>query len=129
MSWPLAFMVIAVVAVIGVIAAMDKNVATVTNAILMLLIALGLAELREIKSNTNGSNNSLMEQNRKLMDELGQYRREAARVTDRAFESNPLTQPPTAVITSPATIVIQEPNELSTPATQTPTVQFPVTRP
>lgn len=117
-SWPLAFMVTVVVTVVGVVAVMDKNVATVSNAILMLLIALGLAELREIKSNTNGSNTTLMEQNKMLMDELGQYRREAARITGRALDSAPLNQPAAMVIPAPATIVLPDPND----PTQTQTV-------
>lgn len=95
MSWPLAAMVIVVVLVIGVVALLDRDINAVSNTILMLLVALGLAELREIKSNTNGSNDSLMRQNQKLMDELAQYRRDAASFTNRALDAAPL--PPTSL--------------------------------
>lgn len=126
-SWPLAIMVIAVVTVVGVVAVMDKDVTAVSSAILMLLIALGLAELREIKSNTNGSNNTLMEQNRKLMDELGQYRREAARMTDRAFESAPLA--PHLAATPVALVPVVAPDPYDPTHAQAPTVQMPNVKP
>lgn len=92
-SWPLASMVIVTVIVIGVVAIVDGDIAAVSSAIFTLLLALGLAELRDIKSQTNGSQNTLLEQNRALMAELSQYRRDASRITDRALESAPLVAP------------------------------------
>lgn len=90
MTWPMAVVTGLALLVIGVTALMEKDVSAVSSAMLFLLVALGYAELREIKSNTNGNNNSLMEQNRALIEELGEYRRNAARITDRALESQPL---------------------------------------
>jgi len=101
-SWSLASMVIVAMVVIGTVALLDRDVAAVSSAILTLLVALGLAELREIKSNTNGSNNSLLEQNKALMHELAQYRRDALRITDRAFESAPMGPPPHQGSTPPS---------------------------
>jgi len=95
-------MVIVAMVVIGTVALLDRDVAAVSSAILTLLVALGLAELREIKSNTNGSNNSLLEQNKALMHELAQYRRDALRITDRAFESAPMGPPPHQGSTPPS---------------------------
>lgn len=97
-SWPLAIMVSVAMLIIGVTVVTDKDVSSVTGAIITILIALGLAELREIKSQTNGNQSTLMEQNKSLMAELAQYRRDAARITDRALDSQPLT---TSVPTSP----------------------------
>ena len=94
MTWPLAIMVSVAMLVIGVTVVMDKDVSHVTEAIITILIALGLAELREIKSQTNGNQNTLMEQNKALMNELAQYRRDAASITNRALDSQPLTPPP-----------------------------------
>lgn len=87
---PLAIMVSVAMVVIGIVAITDRDVAAVSSAILTLLIALGLAELREIKSQGNGNINTLMEQNKALMQELAQYRRDAVRITDRALDSAPL---------------------------------------
>lgn len=86
-------MVIALILVIGTVAILDRDVAAVSSAILTVLVALGLAELREIKSQTNGNNTTLMEQNRGLMLELAQYRRDAATITNRALDSQPLGTP------------------------------------
>lgn len=90
--------------VIGTTAVLDRDVASVSAAIMTLLIALGLAELREIKTNTNGNNTVLLEQNREqnnllqeqnkaLMAEIAQYRRDALNITNRALESAPLVAP------------------------------------
>lgn len=54
MPWPLAMVVTVTILVIGVLAAMDKDFSAVVTAILLLLGALGYAELREIKNQTNG---------------------------------------------------------------------------
>lgn len=70
MPWPLALVVTVTVLVIGVLAVLDKDVNVVMNAILFLLMALGYAELREVKSNTNGTNT-------KLMQELTETRRDS----------------------------------------------------
>jgi hypothetical protein len=86
-------MVSMAIAVIGVTAVLDRDVAAVSGAITTVLIALGLAELREIKASTNGNQDALMQQNRALMAELAQYRRDASRVTDRAM-SSPALPPP-----------------------------------
>jgi len=86
----MAVMVSVTVMVIGAVALWDRDIGAVSNVILMLLVALGLAELREIKTQTNGSQSSLLEQNKALLDELAQYRRDATRITDKALESGPL---------------------------------------
>jgi hypothetical protein len=98
-------MVIAAITVIGTVALLDRDVAAVSSAILTVLVALGLAELREIKSQTNGNSNTLMEQNRVLMQELAQYRRDAANITNRALDSAPLAtaNPGTSTTTTTST--------------------------
>jgi hypothetical protein len=109
LSWPLALMVTVAMLVIGAVAILQRDVAAVSSAILTILVALGLAELREIKSSTNGSNDRLMQQNKALMEELSEYRRSASRITDRALDSQPLipgsTSPPgtTTSITTTST--------------------------
>lgn len=75
MPWPLALVVTVSILVIGTLAILDKDVNVVMNAILLLLMALGYAELREVKSNTNGTNTKLMEDNSKLKEELFETRR------------------------------------------------------
>jgi hypothetical protein len=75
MPWPLALVVTVSILVIGTLAILDKDVNVVMNAILLLLMALGYAELREVKSNTNGTNTKLMEDNTKLKEELFETRR------------------------------------------------------
>ena len=86
MPWPVAIVTATAILVIGVLALFERDVSAVSNAILMLLVALGYAELREIKSNTNGTNT-------KMMEELAEYRRAQSRITDRALESQPLSPP------------------------------------
>jgi hypothetical protein len=83
-------MVSVAILVIGATALLDRDVAGVSAAITTILIALGLAELREIKTSTNGNTTALMEQNKALMAELAQYRRDSATFTNRALESQPL---------------------------------------
>lgn len=85
MPWPLALVVTVTVLVIGVLAVLDKDVNVVMNAILFLLMALGYAELREVKSNTNGTNT-------KLMEELSETRRDS-RMRDRTQDA-PHPNPP-----------------------------------
>lgn len=85
MPWPLALVVTVTVLVIGVLAVLDKDVNVVMNAILFLLMALGYAELREVKSNTNGTNT-------KLMQELTETRRDS-RMREWSHE-NPPPHPP-----------------------------------
>jgi hypothetical protein len=75
MPWPLALVVTVSILVVGTLAILDKDVNVVMNAILLLLMALGYAELREVKSNTNGTNTKLMEDNSKLKEELFETRR------------------------------------------------------
>jgi len=127
-TWPLASVVIAVVVVIGGVALFDKNIVAVSNTLLILLMALGLAELREIKSNTNGNQSTLMEQNKKLMDELGEYRRSASRFTDRAMDAAPMN-PVVVPVVLPPTESSTESSDSTTTTHSTTTVQIPVTRP
>lgn len=102
-SWPLAVMVSVAMLVIGATALLDRDIAGVSAAITTILIALGLAELREIKTNTNGNNTSLLEQNKVLMAEIAQYRRDALDITNRALDSQPLNQPPNSTTTTTST--------------------------
>ena len=81
-SLPVAIMVSVAMIVIGVVAVMDRDIQTVGNVILMLLVALGIGELREIKGQTNGNM-------KRLLDELAEARRMQSRMTDRAFDSIP----------------------------------------
>lgn len=55
MPWPMAFVIGTAILVIGVLAALEKDFNGVVSAILLLLVALGYAELREIKNQTNGN--------------------------------------------------------------------------
>lgn len=102
-SWPLALMVTVAILVIGATALLDRDVAGVSAAITTVLIALGLAELREIKTSTNGNTSALMEQNKALMQELAQYRRDSASITNRALESAPLVPVPNTTTTTTVT--------------------------
>lgn len=79
LSWPLAAVAMTAMAVIGILAMMDKEVSTVSNVIIFLLMTLGIAELREIKSNTNGANS-------RMLDELAQNRRTQERILDKALD-------------------------------------------
>lgn len=81
-SLPMAIMISVAMIVIGTVAIMDRDIQAVGNVILMLLVALGIGELREIKGNTDGNM-------KRLLDELAESRRAQSRVVDRAFESTP----------------------------------------
>lgn len=83
MPWPMALVVCITIVTIGVLAVFDKDVNTVVNAILFLLMALGYAELREIKSQTNGNTAS-----KDL--ELAATRRANEELIKRLLESPPL---------------------------------------
>lgn len=85
MSWPLAMVVTTAIIVIGLLGLFQRDVAAVSAAIMTLLLALGFAELREIKTNTNGTN-------AKMMEELTEYRRSSARNFQTALE-NPAVAP------------------------------------
>lgn len=111
MSWPLAVMVSVAMLVIGAAALLDRDVAGVSAAITTILIALGLAELREIKTQTNGNSTNLMEQNKVLMDQLAQYRRDALDITNRALDSAPLPQPPNSTTTTTSSNTPNQPHE------------------
>lgn len=101
MGWPLALMVTVAMIVIGVVAVLERDVTAVSSAILTVLVALGIAELREIRTISNGNTLTLQEhnkdlsanvqeQNRALLEELAQYRRDANRFTERALVSPPI---------------------------------------
>jgi predicted RND superfamily exporter protein len=79
LSWPLAAVAMTAMVVIGTLALLGRDVSTVSNVIIFLLMALGIAELREIKSNTNGTNN-------RMLDELAQNRRTQERILDKALD-------------------------------------------
>lgn len=81
-SLPMAIMISVAMIVIGIVAVMDRDIQAVGNVILMLLVALGIGELREIKGQTNGNM-------KRLLDELAEARRTQSRMTDRAFDSIP----------------------------------------
>lgn len=68
LPWPLAAVAMTAMVVILILALNDKDVSATANIILLVLMALGIAELREIKSNTNGTNNRLADANDKLME-------------------------------------------------------------
>jgi hypothetical protein len=88
LSWQMTVVLGLVVLVIGVLAFAEKDVRTVSDAILFIMVAMGYAELREIKSQTNGNQT-------KLMEELAAYRRASQEVTTKALESAPLIPPTT----------------------------------
>jgi hypothetical protein len=98
MSWPLAIMVSVAMLVIGTTALLNKDVAAVTGSILTLLIAFGVAELREIKTNTNGSNEKLMSQNQALMTELTESRQNQQQMMAKMLSLG-ITPPGATVIT------------------------------
>lgn len=75
--------------VIGILAMWDKDVAAISGAITTVLLVLGIAELKEIKTNTNGTSN-------RVLDELAASRRSQERITDKALSTAPLTNVPTS---------------------------------
>lgn len=87
MPWPVALVVSVTIIGVVVLAMFDKDINLVMNAVLLLLMALGYAELREVKSATNGRDS-------KQMEELAAYRRVMTDLTNRALES-PALPPPT----------------------------------
>lgn len=87
MPWPVALVVSITILVVGVLAMFDKDVQVVMNAVILLLMALGYAELREVRSQTNGNTN-------KQNEELAAWRRTMTDFTTRALESQPLSPPP-----------------------------------
>lgn len=89
MSWPLAMVVTAAITVIGLLGLFQRDVAAASAAIMTLLLALGFAELREIKTNTNGTN-------AKMMEELTEYRRASARNFQTALENPAIAPAPTS---------------------------------
>lgn len=76
MSYPVAILLSVVTIVLGVLIFEGKDPNALVWPVILLAAALGYAELREIKGNTNGTNKSLMEQNAALMSELAEYRRQ-----------------------------------------------------
>lgn len=94
MSWPLAMVATSAILVIGVLAFFNRDVTAVSSAIITLLLALGIAELREIKSNTNGTN-------AKIMNELTESRRAQAQNFQTAL-ANPAVTPKEAGQADPA---------------------------
>jgi hypothetical protein len=100
MPWPVALVISVAIIVIGVISAIGRDVTPVLGAILLLMGGLGYAELREIKSNTNGTNNRMMDANNRMMDELAEYRRAAA-ISFRQAMENPAVPPRVEVLLPP----------------------------
>lgn len=86
MSPAMAFVVCFAIAVIGVLAFVGKDFRAVVDAILMLLMALGYAELREIKSQTNGSSTA-------KDVELANYRRQSDALVQKLLEAQPIIPP------------------------------------
>jgi len=87
MPWPVALVVSITIVVVGVLAMFDKDVQVVMNAVILLLMALGYAELREVRSQTNGTTN-------KQNEELAAWRRTMTDFHNRALDSKPLPPPP-----------------------------------
>lgn len=83
MSWPMAVVISAVVVVIGVLAFVGKDFKAVSDAILFILFALGYAELREIKAQTNGSSTA-------KDVELANYRRQQEALVQKLLEAQPI---------------------------------------
>lgn len=110
MPWPVALVVSVAIIVIGVTSALGRDVTPVLGAIILLLGAFGYAELREIKSNTNGTNNRMMDANNRMMDELAEYRRAAA-VSFRQAMENP-------AIPSRVELLLPPAQDISTQVTQ-----------
>lgn len=82
MTMPMALVVSAAITVIGVLAFAGKDFRAVSDAILFILVALGYAELREIKTQTNGSNTA-------KDVELANYRRQQDALVQRLLEQQP----------------------------------------
>ena len=81
LSWPLAAVAITAMVVIGVLAMWDKDVAAISGAITTVLLVLGIAELKEIKTQTNGTST-------RMLDELAASRRTQERITDKALSNS-----------------------------------------
>lgn len=108
MSWPMAFLIAVVSIVLCVLILAGKDPNTLIWPIILLAGALGYAELREIKGNTNGTNKNLIDQNAALMAELAEYRRTSQANLKQALE-NPVV--PVAAVLPPQTIQAITQNE------------------
>lgn len=96
MPWPMALVVSVAITVIGILSYQDKDINVVVNAVLLLLMALGYAELREVKTNTNGGTARLQDQNERLQEtnatllkELAAHRQTQALLTEKLLNAPP----------------------------------------
>lgn len=97
MPWPMALVVSTALLVIGVLAGLDKDIDSVVSAFLLLLGALGYAELREIKTQTNGNTASkdleLAATRRAAEEERALARRAQEELINRLLGSPPIGVP------------------------------------
>lgn len=91
MTWPLAAVIVSALVAVVVTQVYGGTTNDILLIILTVLGAMNAAELREVKSNTNGGLTRLMEEN-------ANYRRQLADITNQALNSpalgTPQAQPP-----------------------------------
>jgi hypothetical protein len=81
MTWPLAIVVGIALLVIGAITMFGQGDASIVVSVISLLVnAMLYGELREVKSQTNGSTS-------RLLEELASYREQQQKITTQALNS------------------------------------------
>lgn len=85
-SWQMTIIICVVVGGVVATGILEKDITSVGAIILTLLIALGVAELKEIKTNTNGASIAKDEHIQRLNEELTQYRLRDAELVAKFME-------------------------------------------
>lgn len=109
-SWQMTIIICVVVGGVVATGILEKDITSVGAIILTLLIALGVAELKEIKTNTNGASIAKDEHIQRLNEELTQYRLRDAELVAKFMEAQ-------AKATETA-------NQVSTTSTTTPVINL-----
>lgn len=86
-SWQMTIIICVVVGGVVATGILEKDITSVGAIILTLLIALGVAELKEIKTNTNGASIAKDEHIQRLNEELTQYRLRDAELVAKFMEA------------------------------------------
>lgn len=109
-----------VVAGVVVTGILDKDITSVGAIILTLLIALGVAELKEIKTNTNGASLAKDEHITRLNEELAQYRLRDAEIIANALSAQVRAQESQARIQEAHAVEVQQPQQVTWNLNQAP---------
>lgn len=87
MTWPFAIVVGIALIVAGVVTIRGGDTSDILTIVSLLINAVLLAEMREVKTQTNGNTS-------RMFEELAMYRRQAQDITNRALSSPALPEPP-----------------------------------